>query len=326
MGLSVKNEEIGSLAGLWEELRPSCSSYTVFSIPQWYAVWWQFFGDGKESVVLSVRDREELIGLAPLMRDGDCVSFIGDTNVSDYMDFITTQGREEDVLSAVFGYLKSQRWGRLELHCIPESSAARGFLVDLCKSNGFSTFLETEEVCPLIKLPPTWDEYLGGLSRKDRHELRRKLRRLEGAGTVHYYAAEDNEGLPLATEEFLRLHKESREDKAAFMTDEMQNFFRALTAEFVRLGIGKLYFMEIDGKKVSATLCFDYENTLYLYNSGYDPSFSYLSVGLLLKSLCIRDALENGKAIFDFLRGDEPYKYDLGGQDTSIYKLTVTRT
>ena len=109
------------------------------------------------------------------------------------------------------------------------------------------------------------------------------------------------------------------------MTDEMQSFFRALTTEFVGLGIVKLYFMEIDGTKISATLCFDYENTLYLYNSGYDPSFSYLSVGLLLKSLCIRDALESGKAVFDFLRGDEPYKYDLGGQDTSIYKLTITR-
>ncbi len=326
MGLSVRNEELGSLAGLWEELRPQCTSYSVFSIPEWYAIWWKFFGDGKEPVVLSVRDREDLIGIAPLMKDGDCISFIGNTDVSDYMDFIVAQGREKDVLSAIFEYLKKQGWDRLELHCIPERSATRDVLVDLCKSDGLSTVIEDEEVCPIIKLPSTWDEYLSKLSKKDRHELRRKFRRLEGVGSVKHYVAEDDERLPQAMEEFLRLHKWSREDKAAFMTDAMQSFFRALTTEFVKMGIAKLYFMELDGIKVSATMCFDYENTLYLYNSGYDPEFSHLSVGLLLKALCIRDAMETDKEVFDFLRGDEPYKYDLGGQDTSIYKLTVTRT
>lgn len=325
MGLSVRNEEIGKLEGLWDELRPQRPSYSVFSLPQWYSVWWQFFGKGKEPVVLSIRDRDELIGIAPLMRDGSCISFIGSTDVSDYMDFMVAQGREKDVISAVFEYLTTQEWDCIDLHCIPEGSATRDVLAGLCKDSGLSAVIENEEVCPIIKLPPTWDEYLGRLSKKDRHELRRKFRRLEGAGTLKYYVAEDDEGLPQAMEEFLRLHKWSREDKAAFMTDEMQSFFRTLTTEFIKMGIEKLYFMELDGIKVSATLCFDYENTLYLYNSGYDPDFSYLSVGLLLKSLCIRDAMETGKEVFDFLRGDEPYKYDLGGRDTNIYKLTIAR-
>ena len=44
-------------------------------------------------------------------------------------------------------------------------------------------------------LPATWDEYLGTLSKKDRHELRRKLRRLEsGGGDVELKVVTDARG------------------------------------------------------------------------------------------------------------------------------------
>jgi CelD/BcsL family acetyltransferase involved in cellulose biosynthesis len=73
-------------------------------------------------------------------------------------------------------------------------------------------------------------------------------------------------------------------------------------------------------------LCFDYNNDIYLYNSAYDPAYSSLSVSLLLKVFNIRDAVENGKKRFDFLSGDEPYKYDLGGHDVPLYRCLITRS
>jgi len=105
----------------------------------------------------------------------------------------------------------------------------------------------------------------------------------------------------------------------------MEGFFRATAAHFAPLGIQKTFFMELDGIRVAAAICFDWEGNLYLYNSGYDHAFSHLSVGLLLKALCIREAIITGKAVFDFLRGDEPYKYDLGGKDVPIYHFQLTR-
>ena len=88
----------------------------------------------------------------------------------------------------------------------------------------------------------------------------------------------------------------------------------------------RLFFMEMDDLPVAASLCFDYNGARMLYNSGHDPEYRYYSVGLLLHSLCLRDALEKGYRYFDFLRGNEPYKYRLGGTDHRLYRISLERT
>jgi CelD/BcsL family acetyltransferase involved in cellulose biosynthesis len=76
---------------------------------------------------------------------------------------------------------------------------------------------------------------------------------------------------------------------------------------------------------VSAVLAFDYDGRRLLYNSGYRLAYGHLSVGLMLKALAIKDAIEKGLTYFDFLRGPEPYKYHLGAQDATIHRLLATR-
>jgi CelD/BcsL family acetyltransferase involved in cellulose biosynthesis len=88
----------------------------------------------------------------------------------------------------------------------------------------------------------------------------------------------------------------------------------------------RLSFLEVDGVRAAATLCFDYNRDRYLYNSAYDPAYSSLSVSLLLEVFDIQDAIKNGKTRFDFLSGNEPYKYDLGGQDVPISQCVILRS
>ena len=47
-------------------------------------------------------------------------------------------------------------------------------------------YLEQEDVCPVVTLPRggTLDDVLGALGKKERHEIRRKVRRAEAAGEV----------------------------------------------------------------------------------------------------------------------------------------------
>jgi len=77
--------------------------------------------------------------------------------------------------------------------------------------------------------------------------------------------------------------------------------------------------------RAAAVLCFESEQELLLYNSGYDPAFAPLSVGFVSKALTLKRAIEEGKQRFDFLRGAEPYKYDLGAQDLKVYRLVIRR-
>ena len=117
----------------------------------------------------------------------------------------------------------------------------------------------------------------------------------------------------------------SDREKDRYMTEQLEHFFRSIAQRTSRMGLLKLFFLEIDGETVATTLCFDYASSRLLYNSGYNPEYGYFSVGLLLNALCLGDAIEQGKGYFDFLRGSEPYKYHLGGQNHILYQMVVKR-
>jgi CelD/BcsL family acetyltransferase involved in cellulose biosynthesis len=176
-----------------------------------------------------------------------------------------------------------------------------------------------------VELAASWDEYLSSLGKKDRHELRRKLRRLQSAGDLELHTYTTPQDVEAHLPVLLRLMVESRRDKANFMSEQMGRFFHRMAPVMAQEGMVRLYELELDGKAVASVLCFDQARRLFLYNSGYDPEYASLSVGLASKALCLRDAIESGYRRVDFLRGHEPYKYDLGGRDQTIYRCVVRR-
>ena len=109
------------------------------------------------------------------------------------------------------------------------------------------------------------------------------------------------------------------------MTAERERFFVDAAVELASRGQLKLSFLALDGVQVASCMSFDYGDSYLLYNSGYDPAFSHLSVGILNKALSIKEAIGAGKHFFDFLRGTERYKYNLGAEDRAVYRLTVRR-
>ena len=125
--------------------------------------------------------------------------------------------------------------------------------------------------------------------------------------------------------DFFRLLRASRDDKRAFMTDERERFFIDVAREASERGVFNLYFLEVDGERVAGCICFDWGGDYLLYNSGYDPAHSRLSVGLLNKALSMRSAIEGGRGVFNFLKGNERYKYNLGGRDAPVFDLTIAR-
>jgi CelD/BcsL family acetyltransferase involved in cellulose biosynthesis len=326
MAPSVRVDTFSTLEEAWQRLLPVANVDTVFLTPQWQRIWWQKFGQRAELCLLSLREDNQLLGIAPLMREGNTLSFVGDTDVCDYLDFIVARGKEVAFYETLLDYLDKDDRIALDLHCLAASSPALTNLVPLAEKRGYSVETTLEDVCPRVDLPPSWEEYLALLAKKDRHELRRKMRRLFENGEARYYAIERPEELTEGLEEFFRLHRQSRQDKAKFMTDEMAHFFRQIATMAAEMGHLKLYFLEIEGVRTSTALCFDYGDELSLYNSGYDPAYASLSVGLLLKAFCLKEAIAAGKKRFDFLRGAEPYKYDLGGQDLPIYRCLVRKS
>ena len=326
MPYSVRREELASLRAEWLELLAQQPAPVPFLHPAWQRVWLEEFQDDRELLLLAVRDGDALLGIAPLLRQDGRLSFVGHRSICDYMDFVVAPGKSHDFFPALLDGLRGEAWSELDLWGLRDGSPTLEALPAAAEAAGLAFEREEEAVAPRVTLASTWDEYLGTLSKKDRHELRRKLRRLQAAGELElrtYTAREEVEAhLPL----LLRMMIESRSDKAAFMSEQMGRFFHRMAPAMAEEGLIRLYELELDAKPVASVLCFDQGGQLFLYNSGYDPDFAERSVGIVSKALCLQDAIECGRHCVDFLRGHEPYKYDLGGKDQQIYRCVVKRT
>ncbi len=267
-----------------------------------------------------------LDALASLARQGDSMGFVGAPDTFDYNDFLVRPGCEDIFYPTLLDFLGSLEWREFKLDSLLEHSPTLAHLPGMARERGYDVEVEYEDVTSGVCLPGSWDEYLALLSKKDRHELRRKFRRLDSQTNWSWRCLTAPEDVLASFGDFLSLMRMSRADKEEYMTPERERFFLALARRMAELDRIRLFFMEIEGANAAASLCFDYGRTRLLYNSGYDPAFSYYSAGLLLHALSVKDAVEKDFAYFDFLRGPEPYKAHLGGRQKSLYKMVVKRS
>lgn len=326
--LYTEKEAFLPLQEEWNRLLVGSPSDTIFLTWEWQSLWWEFFGRGHQLLLLTARHEEELVGIAPLFyADEGIIRLVGGTEISDYLDIIALSGHEREVWPALLAYLLEEcSWDILDLHNLPAASPTREVLFSLKEKYGLKVEASLEDVCPLISLPETWEGYLQMLDKKQRHELRRKLRKAQREAQVDWYLVSEDADLASEMERFLDLHQRSSPHKDQFMDQAMQRFFRAMAKSTFEAGWLRLGFILINGLKMASLLCFDYGDSILLYNSGYDPErYRALSPGVLATAHCIGEAILQKKKVFDFLQGREEYKYRFGAQDTEVYHLVVTR-
>jgi len=317
----------------WNPLLRDSASNTIFLTWEWQSTWWEHLGEG-ELYLIAVRDGSHLSGIAPLYLttsdDGlKTLSIVGCRDVSDYLDLIAASGQEERVYSALLDWLGSDEaptWDLADLCNISAASPTHQLLVEMATARGYQVQTEVEDVCPIIFLPSTWDEYLSSLDGKQRHEIRRKLRKAEASGQINWYIVGEERDLAAEMDAFIKLHEKSAVEKDEFMDIKMKGFFHAVAQVLHDAGWLQLAFMEVNGEKAATMMNFDYRDSIMVYNSGYDPrKHAWLSPGIVLLAYCIQWAIELGRAKFDFLRGDEEYKFRFGGQPTEIYRLLIEK-
>lgn len=318
-GVREIDKDIGDMLAQREE-RP------VFLHPVWLRTWLTEFGENYEPLFLEAGD-DVTSTVAPLMRDEDGrLTFIGNSSICDFMDVLTSPQANRACYEALWQELCAEQWSELDLWGLMASSPTHDAIRELAQEAGFQVESELEAVAPRLELPGSWEDYLASLGKKDRHELKRKMRRLFDSGAkVDIDVLSERSEVMAGMEVFLELHTRSRMDKTEFMTEEMATFFRRMASAMSAEGLIHLFLLSINNQPAAAVLCFDAGSYLYLYNSGYDPEFSSFSVGLVSKALVLQWAIENGKKGIDFLRGNEDYKYDLGARDQEIYRLVVRR-
>jgi len=296
----------------------------LFVLPFWLQTVWRHLGCRGEPYIISVAEGSHVIGIAPLCVDGQTAYFLGNPDVCDYQDIITVAGRETEVMAAVGSHLRANGVQQVDLRSLRPDALALKALRALEQQNSWVLSVQPDEMSYEAVLPSSWDDYLMQMNGKQRHEVRRKIRRLESSGSFAYRMADENDTLADATDHFLRLFHMNRKDKADFMNETMSAYFRELIRALAGQQMLRLCFLEIAGNPAAAVLCFDYNHVRYLYNSGYDAHYHDLSVGILSKVLSIQSGIQTGCRRYDFLKGAETYKKHLGGHEVPLYRCKLT--
>jgi CelD/BcsL family acetyltransferase involved in cellulose biosynthesis len=309
----------------WQRLHARTALRSPFLAWTWQTEWATAFGGGRRLRIWRVDDADdEPVALLPLIETGpgDWM-IVGGAAVSDYLDLIAVDGHEHDAWAALLG-ARGTTPARWTLHAVPAASPTVKSLPAIGGGLGLAVTADVEERCPVLALPRTWDDYLAGLAGKKRHELTRKMRRLEReAPEARPTAIAGRADVERRFGDFLALHRRSHEGKARFMDATMERFFRRTAAALADLGQLRLWFMDGPRGPLASFITLEWDGTVGLYNSGFDPDAAGLAPGLVLLAHVVRDAIVRGFRRFDFLRGEERYKYDFGPTPEDVYRVVI---
>ncbi|MES0339134.1 MAG: GNAT family N-acetyltransferase [Anaerolineales bacterium] len=332
------DQSFSELSDIWEALLNTSGTNTPFQQPGYLDAWWSTMGggewdDGELWLGVGKVEGGEIAGIAPLFSSKDrngrpSILFVGSVEVSDYLDFIVSESATEEFVDALLGSLDvegPEGWEVLDLYNLPEGSSTVQALQRSAEKRGWRVEKERISPVPFVALADSWDAYLQALNSKRRKEVKRKLRRAgEYPARVSWRIVDGDSLIEPEIDLFLSLMQNDSE-KRAFLADRMMEFFHRLALVSHERGWLQLAFLEVGGEPVFGYMNFDYDNKLWIYNSGFNPSHHELSPGWVLMADLIRWAIDHGRTEVDFLRGDEDYKYRLGGVDRHIVRLTIER-
>lgn len=313
----------------WPELLRRDPNRQVFASPEWNHAWWKEFKTGKELLLLTIRRGADAVGIVPLYRKMDgsrrILRFVGGIDLTDYLGPICSLDDRAEVSEAFVEWLATTdvEWDEFDAHNMPVPLGFADHLVERADARGFSFTIDQEETSAVLALPSSWDEYLEGLVSKDRHELRRKQRRLarDHPDAIVRSVTEGSFELDLKT--FVEMHRGAGGHKGRFMRPDVMIFFERIGWVGLAQGWLRMDVLEVANRAIAMTFGFQIERKFYLYNSAYEPDVARLSPGLVLTAKLVERAIEEGLDLFDFLRGSERYKSQLGATPVPLNNVRV---
>jgi len=319
----------------WNALVQQSIADTPFSRYEYLSEWWKTLGGGEwknaELVLVSASEDDQLIGIAPLFiaeYEGQrALLLVGSIEISDYLDLIVREGDLHRFLSGLLDFLASSlpdSWLTLDWYNLPDSSPTLAALKAEAERRGWTYHEEIYRPTPRIVLNGDFEEYLSRVEKKQRHEIRRKMRRADESGRVRFYVVDKDADIEPELESFFHLMIQDP-GKAEFLHEVMRDQMSKSIRIAHEQGYLWLAFLEVDGVKAAASLNFDYRNKFWGYNSGVSREHMEFSPGWVLMAHTIKWCCENGRTEFDFMRGDEDYKYRFGGVNSYVMRVRVIK-
>lgn len=325
-----------ALAEEWNVLLGHSHMRVPFLTYEFQRAWWDHLGggewkDAQLNILIARNEDHRLIGVAPLFRSQKTegmadLYFIGSHEIADFLDFIVGPEDHKEFLQTVLETLQTDEdWQSLDLYNLLDTSRTTEVLSALTVEDSLNFKVATLKPSPYIPVPATLDAYMASLDSKQAHELRRKMRRAaKNPVPISIEIVEDKGQLPTALVDFFALMRQEV-DKHRFLTGPMQAQMEAMAEAAFDGGWLQMFFLKAGDKRIAGYMNFDFDNCIWAYNAGFDNQHAELSPGWLLMAEMMRWSIEHGRKIFDFMRGDEEYKYRFGGTGRFVQRVTITK-
>ncbi len=321
------------LSEKWNNLLNRSLTREVFLTWEWHWLIWKHFGNGQLKIIVAFDERDYLIGIAPFkltkIREGvRTLEFLTGDAITDYHDFIVAKENNEFFYTQLIDYLtKGEQviFDEISLTKISADSPTVDFFEKYYFNGSRSINIQTHVVSPIVKNPGSWDDFLKNAGKKQRHEITRKFRRIDREVENNFFWLKDfQEDWKKYFEHFTRLNKLSNQEKEKFMDQRMEAFFGELTETFLQKEWLRIAFLEVENEIAASMFILTYNNRFSLYNSGFNPGyFRNLSLGSSLIAWTIKEGIDAGVDYYDFLNGDEEYKYRFGAKDKKLKKIII---
>lgn len=313
-------QRFARLEGEWNELLRASAADNLFLTFEWLHTWWTRLAEDRRLHVLLVRDGERLVAAAPLalrsghfLRGARTLEFLGTGTVgSDYLDVLVRKGSERQALEALVPPLAGLGT-TIDLRQLRAGSNWASALLSALDGERWSVSEQETDVCPYIRLAGhTWESYLATLGCEHRYNVGRRTRTLQRRMRLVFERVEREDRRRDVLANLFRLHNLRWHDRGgseAFDAPEVRAFHEDVSRTALERGWLRLFALHLDGEPAAVLYAFRYGPSFYFYQSGFDPRFARQSVGFVTLGLSIRSAIEEGAAEFDFLHGDEAYKF-----------------
>ena len=322
----------------WKALQALCPDATPYQTWEWNEAWWRHFGSHKRLRLLLFYSSfdDSLVGIAPCYASRHLgtpvrrLAWIG-TGQSDYLGPLALPNHAVEVASQMLTYLQTGLggWDIADLqHLRPGSALLTAAERQHAEHPRGDIDLLPIETCPYAPLDCSWEEFGRRLGKKLRSNLAYYERLILRTFPDAAFSLADQEQLQEGMTALFRLHQSrwnARWLPGVLGGKRIQAFHREVAARFLENGWLRLHLLHADGAIRAALYCFAHGGKTLYYLGGFAPEYAKFSLGTVLTARAIQTATEEHCTEFDFLRGEEPYKYRWAPEERINYRLLQLR-
>jgi CelD/BcsL family acetyltransferase involved in cellulose biosynthesis len=332
--LQTDSKIFHSIKPEWNNLLENSKSNNVFLTWEWIKTWWDIYGKNYKLFLITVRDAKgRLLAIAPFKSANrkmifgkvSILEFIGcgEKITPEYLDIIIHSDYEDYIIPKLFKFLDDFDFDAFEFSTLPAHSKTFFFITKYSKDNILYPVIKNISTCPIAELPDSWLKFISHKSQNFRKKMGEIHRRLEKEFNIKFCKCDSSDDLDFYFDGFIGLHGKRWDGISNAFDDEQYILFHKRLSElFLLNGWLRLFLLQNSKGPMAGIYCYYYDKNYYYYQSGRDPVYSKYSIGLAMMNITIEEAIKEGTVCFDFLTGDENYKFRWANSIRSNYTIT----